>query len=185
MLTSTLQFLLDTLVETYAALLLLRFHLHWLRAPLRNPPGELIMLLTDPLVLRARRVVPRAWGLDTGTLLLACAVEVIYLTVTLYLHQFPISVLPLFAWMLLKLFKISIYLLMGALFIEALLSWTNPGSSLASLLSSMTRPFLGPFQRLVPPAGGFDFSFLILFYLCYIILALPIGWLEGMVMQAL
>jgi len=185
MLDQTLQFLLDTLMQTYAAILLLRFHLNWLRAPMRNPAGELVMLVTNLLVLPARRLVPKAWGLDLATLLLACIVEMIYLAATLYLHQFPISVLPLFAWMLVKLLKISIYLLMGALFIEALLSWTNPGTSLAALLSSMTRPFLQPFQRLVPPAGGFDFSFLILFYLLYIILVLPVGWLEGMALRAL
>lgn len=185
MLTDTLQFLLDTLVETYAAILLLRFHLNWLRAPMRNPAGEFIMLLTNLLVLPTRRFIPRTWGLDVGTLLLACIVEMIYLTATLYLHQFPLHALPLFAWMLVKLLKISIYLLMGALFIEALLSWTNPGTSLAALLGSMTRPFLRPFHRFVPTAGGIDFSFLILFYLLYIILALPVGWLEGMVLRAL
>ena len=185
MLTQTLQFLLDTLVQTYAALLLLRFHLNWLRAPMRNPPGELVMLLTNLLVLPVRRLVPRAWGLDLATLLLAFGVEMIYLGATLYLHHSIISVLPLVLWVLVKLVKISIYLLMGALFIEALLSWTNPDNSLMALLRSMTRPFLKPFQRLVPPAGGFDFSFLILFYLLYIILVLPVGWLEGMVLRAL
>jgi YggT family protein len=185
MLTDTMQFVLDTLLQAYAALMLLRFHLHWLRAPLRNPLGEFIMLLTNPLVLRMRRFIPAAWGLDTSTLLLAVGVEMSYLAATLYLHHYPISVLPLFAWTLVKLLKISIYLLMAALFAEALLSWTNPGTPLSAILSSMTRPFLRPFQRFVPPAGGFDFSFLILFYLCYIILALPLGWLEGMVLRAL
>ena len=185
MLDQTLQFLLDTLVQTYAAIFLLRFHLNWLRAPMRNPAGELIMLLTNWVVLPARRLIPKGWGMDLPTLLLAGIVEMLYLGATLYLHQFPISVLPLFAWMLIKLLKASIYLLMGALFIEALLSWTNPDNSLMALLRSMTRPFLRPFQRMVPPAGGFDFSFLILFYLLYIILVLPVGWLEGMALRAL
>lgn len=143
------------------------------------------MLLTNPLVLRARRFVPPAWGLDSATLLLACTVEILYLTASLALHHYPVSVLLMFAWMLVKLLKISIYLLMGALFIEALLSWTNPHTSLAAMLHSITTPFLRPFRRFVPPAGGFDFSFLILFYLCYIILALPLAWLEGMVLGTL
>jgi len=185
MLEQALQFFLDTLVQTYAAILLLRFHLNWLRAPMHNPAGALIMLLTNWAVLPARRFIPKVWGLDLGSLLLACIVEMVYLAATLYIHQFPISVLSLFAWMLIKLLKTSIYLLMGALFIEALLSWTNPDNSLMALLRSMTRPFLQPFQRLVPPAGGFDFSFLILFYLLYIILVLPVGWLEGMVLRVL
>lgn len=185
MLTQTIQFLLDSLLETYAAILLLRFHLNWLRAPMRNPVGEFIMLITDFIVLPARRIIPRGWGLDLPTLVLACCVEMIYLTATLFLHHYPFRVPSLFAWMLVKMIKISIYWLMGALFLEALLSWTKPDTPLMAILSSVTRPFLRPFQRFVPPAGGFDFSFLILFYLLYIILALPLGWFEGMVLRAL
>lgn len=185
MLTETLQFVLDTLLQPYAAILLLRFHMQWLRSPMRNPLGEFVMLLTNPLVLRARRYIPTAWGMDTATLLLAAVVEMFYLAAVLWLHSFPISVLPLFAWMLVKLLKLSIYLLMGALFIEALLSWTNPNTPLAAVLNSITRPFLRPFRRFVPPAGGFDFSFLILFFICQLILMLPMAWLEGMVLHAL
>lgn len=185
MLVDTLQFVLDTLLQSYAGILLLRFHLQWLRAPMRNALGEFVMLLTNPLVLRARRYIPAAWGLDLATLLLACVVEMGYLSATLALHSFPISPLPVFAWTLVKLLKTSVYLLMAALFIEALLSWTNPSTPLASVLNSMTRPFLRPFRRFVPPAGTFDFSFLILFFVCQLILMLPLAWLEGMVLRAL
>lgn len=185
MLTGTMQFILDVIVQSYAAVLLLRFHLQWLRAPMRNPLGQFVMVLTNPIVLRARRYIPTAWGFDSATLLLAGIVEMLYLAATLALHSFPISILPLFAWALVKLIKLSVYLLMGALFIEALLSWTNPHSPFASVLASITQPFLRPFRRFVPPAGGFDFSFLILFFLCQIILMLPIAWLEGMVLHAL
>ena len=62
MMSQALLFLLDVLVQPFAALLLLRFHLQWLRAPLRNPLGEFIMTLTDFLVLRVRRFIPAARG---------------------------------------------------------------------------------------------------------------------------
>jgi YggT family protein len=39
MLNQALLFLLDALLQPFAALLLLRFHLQWLRAPLRNQFG--------------------------------------------------------------------------------------------------------------------------------------------------
>ena len=51
MLNEALLFLLDILLQPFAAILLLRFHLQWLRAPMRNPIGEFIMVLTDFLVL--------------------------------------------------------------------------------------------------------------------------------------
>ncbi len=183
MLVETAQFFLDTLLEPFAALLLLRFHLQWLRAPLRNPLGEFIFLLTDKLVLPARRLIPSVRLLDIATLLLALLVEMGYLSCILLLHSYPLDSLTLFAWALVKLIKLSIYLLMGALFIEALLSWTNPHTPFAPVLRSITRPFLQPLQRFVPQKSGLDFSFLILFFLCYILIALPLGWLEAMVLK--
>ena len=183
MLVEAAQFFLDTLLQSYAALILLRFHLQWLRVPLRNPLGEFIILLTDFLVLPARRIVPAIWRLDMATLILTLLTEMIYLSATLLLHSYPLDTFLLLAWALVKLTKISIYLLMGALFIEALLSWTNPHTPFAPIIRGITRPFLKPLQRFVPPTGGMDFSFLILFFLCYVIVALPLGWLEGLVLR--
>ena len=39
MLNEALIFLLGALLQPFAAVLLLRFHLQWLRAPMRNPLG--------------------------------------------------------------------------------------------------------------------------------------------------
>lgn len=184
MLIETGQFFLDTLLQPYAALLLLRFHMQWLRVPLRNPLGEFILLLTDPLVLRARRLIPSFRMLDMSTLVLACIVEMAYLSATLLLHSHPMSAL-LLPWALLNLLKTSIYLLMGALFIEALLSWTNPHTPFTPVLHGITTPFLKPIRRLVAPAGNLDFSFMILFFLCYAIIALPLNWLEILILRAI
>jgi YggT family protein len=185
MLTDIAQFFLDMLIQPYAGLLLLRFHLQWLRAPLRNPLGDLVILLTDPLVRPARRFIPAIHMLDTATFLLAFLVELGVLAATLLLHgHSPLSAL-LPVWALLRLLKISIYLLMIALFLEALLSWTNPHAPFAPVLSSITRPFLRPLRRLVPPKGSLDFAFFILFFLCSLIVTIPLYRLEVLVMSAI
>ena len=51
---------------------------------------------------------------------------------------------------------------------RAVLSWfpLSPGSPLApvaSFLYTITEPVLAPLRRVIPPMGGFDISFLILF----------------------
>lgn len=185
MLTQAAQFFLKTLVEPYAWLLLLRFHLQWLRAPLRNPMGEFIVLLTNPLTLPLRRIIPAVGMLDTASLLLAALVELAFLSATLLLNDRSLSVWLLAAWVLLRLTTGSVYLLVIALFLEALLSWTNPHAPFAAVLGAITGRFLRPFRRLVPPKGGLDFSFLILFFLCYVIIALPLSWLELLIIGAL
>ncbi|MGC2164721.1 MAG: YggT family protein, partial [Gallionella sp.] len=137
MLNQAAQFLLDVLVQPFAAILLLRFHLQWLRAPLRNPIGEFVMVLTNFAVLRVRRFVPSAFGLDSATLLLALLVELVYLTGVVSIQEIPLHGLPLPGLIVLamvKLLKTSIYLLMAAVFLQAILSWVNPHTPLSPVL---------------------------------------------------
>ena len=176
-----LSFLIDALVQPFAAVLLFRFHAVWLQAPMRNPIGEFIMAITDFVVLRARRFVPSVWGLDMSTLLLAFAVEFVYLVASLWVQGYPFEVFPLFgllAWTAVKLLKISVYLLLATLLTEAILSWVNPHTPLAPMLFAVNRPFVQPLRRRIPPVGNVDLSVLILFLICQLILIVPIGGLE-------
>lgn len=188
MLNEALLFLLDVLLQPFAAILLLRFHLQWLRAPLRNPVGEFVMVLTDFLVLRARRFVPSARGLDIATLLLALLVEMLYLTALLWVLNNPTHgfLLPgLFILAMVKLLKISLYLLMAAVFAQAILSWINPYTPVAPLLTAITLRFLQPLRRIVPMLGNVDLSSLLLLIICQLVVIVPIGALEQAALRLL
>lgn len=188
MLAEALSFLIDALLQPFAAILLFRFHAVWLQAPMRNPIGEFIMALTDFAVLRARRFVPKLRMLDGSTLLLAFVIEFTYLCALLWVqgyayHYFPL--LGLLAWTTVKLLKISIYLLIATLLAEAILSWVNPHTLLAPLLSAFNRPFLQPLRSRIPLLGNVDLSVLVLLLICQLILIVPIGGLEQTVLKLL
>ncbi len=186
MLNDALRFLLDVLVQPFAAILLLRFHMQWLRAPMRNPLGELVMALTNFIVLRTRRLIPTLMGLDSATLLLAFVVEVLYLYALLGLALFPDGSFPIAGVLLLaliKLLKISIFLLMAALIVQAILSWLNPHSSIMPLLTTVTWRFVRPLQRRIPPVGNVDLSSFALIIICQLILIVPITALENFVLR--
>jgi len=188
MLSEALSFLIDALVQPFAAVLLFRFHAVWLQVPMRNPIGEFIMALTDFVVLKARRYVPAMFGLDTATLALAFAVEFIYLVLFLFVQNYPFDAFPLvglLAWTAVKLLKISIYLLVATLLAEVILSWVNPHTPLAPMLNSCNRPFLRPLRKLIPPVGRIDLSVLVLFILLQLILIVPIRGLEQAVQKLL
>lgn len=181
MFNEALLFLLDILLQPFATILLLRFHLQWLRAPLRNPVGEFVMVLTNFAVLRVRRLVPSAMGMDSASLLLALLVEMLYLTGFLSVQGFPLHGFPLPGLMLLaivKLFKISLYLLMAAVFAQAILSWVNPYTPIAPLLTAITQRFLRPLRRIVPMLGSVDLSALLLFIICQLVVIVPVRILE-------
>lgn len=57
---------------------------------------------------------------------------------------------------------------------RAVLSWfpTRPGSGLSSvnmILFEITEPVLAPVRRIIPPAGMFDLSFIVVFFLLVIL----------------
>jgi YggT family protein len=181
MLNEAVLFLLDVLLQPFAAILLLRFHLQWLRAPLRNPIGEFVMVLTDFLVLRVRRFVPSIKRLDIASLLLALVVEMLYLTALLWVlnsptHGFPLP--GLLVLVMVKLLKISLYLLMAAVFAQAILSWVNPYTPAAPLLTAITHRFLQPIRRIVPMLGNVDLSSLLLLIICQLVVIVPVSALE-------
>ncbi len=176
-----LMFLLDTLLQPFTAILLFRFHAVWLRAPMRNPIGEFIMAITDFMVLPVRRFVPSFAGLDSATLLLALVAELIYLSALFLVqgdmsHGFPL--VGLLALTLVKLLKISVYLLMAAVFAQAILSWLNPHSPVTPMLSSVSYRFLQPIRKVVPLAGSVDLSPMLLLIACQLVVIVPIGALE-------
>jgi len=188
MLAEALLFLVDALVQPFAAVLLFRFHAVWLRVPMRNPLGEFVLAITDFIVLPLRRRLPAMAGMDSATLLLACIFEFIYLVSFLALQGYPFDTFPLIGlllWTLVKLLKLSLYLLMASLLLEAVLSWVNPHTPLAPLLSAVNRPFVQPLRRRIPPVGSLDLSILVLLLLCQLLLIVVIGGLEQAAMRLL
>ncbi|HSM98286.1 MAG TPA: YggT family protein, partial [Gallionella sp.] len=120
-------------------------------------------------------------GLDMATLLLAVLFEMLYLTALLWALDIPAHGFLLPGLLLLttaKLLKISLYLLMAAVFAQAILSWVNPYTPVAPLLTAITRRFLQPLRRIVPMLGNVDLSSLLLLVICQLIVIVPIGELE-------
>lgn len=164
MLSQILRFLLDTLFGFFVFVLLARFYLQLLRAPFRNPLGQFLTAMTNWLVLPARRVIPGMFGLDLASFLLAWLLEALLLFLLYLLKGAGLGpatgVLTgvIFSLALLELARFSLYLLIGVILIQAVISWVNPYAPLAPLFNALTAPFLRPLRRLIPPIGNVDLS---------------------------
>lgn len=191
MLTHALIFLVQSVFGLFTLALLLRFYMQWVRAPYRNPLSEFVNALTDFLVLPARRYVPGLWGLDLPTLLLAWLSQLLEWVLVLQLRGFRFNaevglIIAGFAGLaLVAVAEMFIYIALIATLIQALLSWVAPGSPIAPLLEAMTRPFLRPFRRRIPPVGNVDLSPLVLLLVCQLLLMLPVAWLESVLLGLL
>ena len=71
---------------------------------------------------------------------------------------------------LIDLLRFTLYILVFALIVQAVLSWVNPYSPVGPLFDALTRPFLRPIRRFVPPLGNVDLSPLVLIVLLQVLL---------------
>ena len=170
-------FLIDTVVSFFVFLLLARFHFQWLRVPFRNPMGEFLLATTNWIVLPARRFVPGLAGLDLATLLLAWLLQVAGVWAQAALLGAEPSGLAVTAVAAVDLVRYSLYILIFAVFVQVAISWINPDAPLAPLFDMVTRPFLRPVRRYVPPVGRVDLSPLVLLVVLYVLL-IPLAHLR-------
>jgi YggT family protein len=162
MLTNLLLLILEAVAGFFTLALLGRFYMQWSRVSFRNQIGQFLVALTDWIVIPVRRVVPGLFGLDLASVVLAWLAQTLLLAAELWLRGAAIlgaGALP--ALLVLGLFEVArvmIYLLIGVVIIAAILSWVNPYSPVAPLFHSLSRPFLRPVQRIVPPIANIDLS---------------------------
>jgi YggT family protein len=187
MLIQTLIFLVTTVGDLFVLALLLRFVLQTVRAPARNPLSQFLAALTDFIVRPVRRAIPGWWGLDVATLLLAWLAAMLELAIVLMIKGYDLSlvsgsaVAALAALAVLTLVRLTIYIVMVAVIAQAVLSWVQPYNALSPMLGSVTRPFLRPFQKRIPPLANFDLSPFFVVIICQLLLTVPLVWLEATV----
>ena len=170
-------FLIDTVVSFLVFLLLARFHFQWLRVPFRNPMGEFVLATTNWIVMPARRVTPGLAGLDLATLLLAWAIQALGLWAQATVAGAEPGALALAAIAAVDLVRYSLYILIFAVFVQVAISWINPDAPLGPLFDLLTRPFLRPLRRYVPPVGRVDLTPMVLLLILYVLL-IPLNYLR-------
>lgn len=176
-----LVFLLDTVLGLFSLALLLRFYMQLLRAPYYNSLSKFLVAITNFVVLPVRRVIPGWRGFDLATLVLAWLAQFIILTGVNILQGYEpnSSVGSAFIGFgllaLVELIRITLYIMMVTIIVQAVLSWINPYSPLAPLLDSFTRPILSIFQRRIPPIANVDLSPLFAIILLQLLLMMVTG----------
>jgi YggT family protein len=180
MLAQIVLLLVDTVVAFFVYLLLARFHFQWLRVPFRNAVGEFVVVTTSWIVAPARRLVPGLAGLDLATLVAAWVVQTAGLAAGAALAgaEGGPGLAALIAAAAVDLARYSLYILTFAVIVQAVMSWVNPYAPLAPLFDAITRPFLRPLRRFVPPIGSVDVTPLILLVLVQVLL-IPLAHLRA------
>ena len=159
-----LYFVLNTLLTLVVVVFLLRVLMPLVRADFRNPVGEAVLKITNPLVLPLRRAIRPGRRVDVASIVALLIVQfaktiVLLLVRGAVLRPDTVLVAGLFGLVILV---IQVYFY--AVLIYALMSWFGGASysPVGQVLGRLVEPLLAPFRRIIPPIGGLDLSALFL-----------------------
>lgn len=189
MFTHAMEFILSTILGLLTIVFLLRCYLQLAGAPFHNPLSQMVVALTNFAVRPVRRIVPSIGWLDTASLLLALLTQLLLQLATLWLRDFPLLVadtqvyLALLGLALVGIIKFTLYILLYAVILQAVLSWLNPHTPVAPVLDSLTRPLLRPLRGFIPTPGGVDLTPLVVFILIELMLMLAVAPAEQQLLQ--
>jgi YggT family protein len=155
-----LLFILDALLTLVVIAFLLRLLLPLVRADLRNPVGQAVLRVTNPLVMPLRRLLGSAGRIDLASLVALLLVQLAGTAVMVLVAGGSLAPLPLLIGTVRDLAQTVLQFYFVAVLIYALLSWVGPAGHgpAAHLLGRLCEPLLAPVRRIVPPLGGLDLS---------------------------
>jgi YggT family protein len=186
-----LKLVIDVAFGLVVYALILRFAMQAMRAPFRNPLGQATMALTDWAVKPLRRIVPGMRGYDWATFVAAFVLQVLWIVAIFLLFGAGFEMLSVGGGgyvallALVKLFEAALWILIIAVFAQAILSWVAPDGPLSGVLNALTFPLLRPLRKRIPPLGGtLDLTPLIVIVVAQIVL-LTIPRLEAALAQIL
>ena len=159
-----LKFLIDTAIEVYLSIIILRFLLQYFRADFHNPLSQFCVKATNIFLRPMRRIIPGWRGIDFSSLLLALIVQMLgtflwVLAATGGKQMIDPVVLPISA--ILSVANQIVVVMLYAIFVRVIISWVaQSGSYYTSSLTvvyALTDPILLPFRRF-SVFGAMDFS---------------------------
>lgn len=168
-------FLIDILFGLYLVALLLRFLLQRIKADYYNPVSQLLVTATNPLLRPLRQWLPGYFGIDWSSILLLLLIQGLELVLIALLRTGHLpAMIGLVLMTIAYLLRLTVYLYLFLILIQVVLSWVNPGAynPVTVLIYQLTEPLLRPARRAFPPAGGLDWSPLVVLICLNLILIL-------------
>jgi YggT family protein len=167
-------FLLDAVVSFFCTLFLLRFIMQAMRISFAGQLGNFVVALTNWAVKPLRRVIPGFRGLDWSSVLVAFGLQLLFAGIMVSISIGDADgLLPMLLWYAVRgVLRNVVYIFIGALIFQAVLSWVNPYSPFAAPVQQLTRPMLDPLRRFIPLISGIDLSPLVAILVLQVLLML-------------
>lgn len=158
-----LTFLIEVFGSLYLSVIILRFLLQTARADFYNPISQLLVKLTNPLLIPLRKAIPGLMGIDLASLVLALLFHWVVMLLLLAIQfgqQVSSLLVMMIPWSMIGIALNVIILYIVAGFVIFISSFIAPYSTHPALLlvRQLMEPLMAPVRRFIPPTGGMDFS---------------------------
>jgi len=169
-------FLINAIVSFFCTLLLLRFMMQMARVSFAGQLGDFVVKLTNWAVKPLRRIVPGVAGVDWASLVAALWLQLMLSGLLISLSSVELgadaigTILMILMLAIRGLIRLAVYIMIGAIILQAVLSWVNPYSPVAPTVNQLVRPILDPIRRFVPLIAGIDLSPLVAILLLQVVL---------------
>jgi YggT family protein len=154
-------YLVDSLLTLYLYVLVLRFVMQLTRADFRNQIANFVVVVTNPVIMPLRRVLPPIGKVDTASVLAIILVAAANIALVSLIAGGAVLDPFRFAWLLLfTLIRTFLMFFLGAIIVYAVLSFVVPAgyNPVMALLGNVVEPVLRPFRRIIPPIANIDLS---------------------------
>ncbi len=161
---SPIHFLLITLFDLYAMVVILRFMLQLFRADFYNPLSQFVVKATNPILIPLRKVIPGVAGMDMASLLFAYLIILAKFFLLGGLSGSFYSPAMMLIIGLADLLNQALNLIFWLVLIRVIMSWVNPmaNNPFMMVIYQVTEPIMAPVRRIIPPMGGLDLSPIVL-----------------------
>lgn len=171
-------FLIKLFFGFYILAVLLRYLLARVRADFYNPLSQFIVKITNPPIKPLRRLIPGYFGIDWPSLILLFFVQLLEIVLVALVTSGRIPApMGLVVLTIASILKTVIYVYLYIIIIQVVLSWVNPGAynPMTVIMYQLSEPILKPARRLIPPAGGFDWSPLVVMIIINLLIILLVS----------
>ncbi len=153
-------FLVETIVQLFLVVVMLRLLLEAARADFYNPVCQALIRITDPVIKPLSKLLPRVGRVNLAGLVVLYAVQLIGLALVSLIIGSLFDPVLLALLTVLRLVRLLLVLYIVLILAGVIVSWVgqNVRHPIIPLLFQLTDPVLAPIRRILPPLGGFDLS---------------------------
>jgi len=121
--TNALSYLIGTLIDLYVAAVLLRLLLQWVRADFYNPLCQFLVKVTNPVLVPLRHVIPSIRRLDTASIVLMLALEIISVWIISLIGSNAMTFQQIIAFSAIKLVMTLLVTYFFLIIVAVIVSW--------------------------------------------------------------